>query len=105
MGDTTLGQHGSNIYYKEFFVTSKTKKRHYRPGRFYFVKKSKKFDTAIAEFQLIWHSLKDGKNYASVKLYFKPEGNFDEEEGDTFGQVSFYFIITETISFLLDQNW
>ena len=90
MGDTTLGQHGSNIYYKEFFVTSETGKRHYRPGRFYFVKKSKNFDIAIAEFQLIWHSLKDEKYYASVKLYFKPEKNSDEEEDDTFGEVYIY---------------
>lgn len=91
MGDTTLGQHGSNIYYKDFFVTYKNgRKRHYRPGRFYFVQKSKDFEIAVAEFQLIWHNLKDGKNYASVKLYFKPEKVVEgEEEGDQiFGEVT-----------------
>ena len=61
--------------------------RHYRPGRFYFVQKSKKFEVAIAEFQLIWHNLKDSKNYASVKLYFKPEKDFDDDEEEAYGLV------------------
>ena len=68
-----LGQHGANVYYKEFTVSIKEIDKTYKLGDFYFVRKDASQPICIAEFQLIWMNLKDGKKYAAVKLYFKPE--------------------------------
>lgn len=67
-----VGQHGANIYFKEFTVSASSEVKTYKLGAFYFVRKSLEYPVAIAEFQLIWKNTKDGKTYASVKLYFNP---------------------------------
>ena len=68
-----LGQHGPNVYFKEFSVSVNGEKRNYKLGDFYFVQKDSAYPVCIAEFQLIWMNLKDGKKLAAVKLYFRPE--------------------------------
>ena len=68
-----LGRHGPNVYFKEFSVSINGEKRNYRLGDFYFVQKDPTQPICIAEFQLIWMNLKDGKKLAAVKLYFRPE--------------------------------
>lgn len=68
-----LGQHGANIYFKEFSVAINGEKRSYKLGDFYFVQTDPRKPVCIAEFQLIWMNLKDGRKLAAAKLYFKPE--------------------------------
>ena len=54
-------------------MSSNGEKRSYKLGDFYFVQKDPTQPICIAEFQLIWMNLKDGKKLAAVKLYFRPE--------------------------------
>ena len=68
-----MGQHGSNIYYREFAVFVGDKRKYYRLGDFYVVRRDKSQPICIAEFQLIWENIKDGSKLATVKLYFRPE--------------------------------
>jgi len=68
-----LGQHGPNVYFKEFSVSVNGEKRNYKLGDFYFVQKDSGYPVCIAEFQLIWMNLQDRKKLAAVKLYFRPE--------------------------------
>ncbi|XP_065057756.1 uncharacterized protein LOC135685682 [Rhopilema esculentum] len=68
-----LGQHGSNIYFKEFSVIVDGVRRSYKLGEFYFMRKDPQQPICIAEFQLIWVNLKDGRKLAAAKLYFRPE--------------------------------
>jgi len=86
--DRALGQHGMNTYYKEFTVIiSETDVKTYELGHFYSVRKSKDNDeVVIAEFQLIWHSSKDNKSYASAKLYFNPQCEEDAPENIVYGK-------------------
>ena len=48
-------------------------KRSYKLGEFYFMRKDPQQPICIAEFQLIWVNLKDGRKLAAAKLYFRPE--------------------------------
>ena len=86
-----LGQHGPNVYFKEFSVTtSNNEKRNYKLGEFYFVRKDQRHPVCIAEFQLIWTNVKDGRKLAAAKLYFRPEdtkaGRLAEHGEVTFDQ-------------------
>lgn len=93
-----MGQHGANIYFKEFTVSASSEVKTYKLGAFYFVRKSLEYPVAIAEFQLIWKNTKDGKTYASVKLYFNPNDiNPDVHKFEGIGKVCLILILCGSI--------
>jgi len=82
--EKSVGQHGANIFYKEFSVLTNSNYKTYCLGSFCFVQKPP-YPVTIAEFQLIWKNTYTNKKYACVKLYFDPETE-DEDECDGYAE-------------------